>query len=55
MRDGMDGTEIAIALPDVPGYRGLLDQVHASLAELGIRVLLVGPNGSVRELVPAAA
>lgn len=55
MRDSMHGVEIAIALPDLPGYRGLLDQVHASLAELGVRVFLVGSGGSVRELVPASA
>ena len=47
----MPGTEIAIALPDVPGYRSLLGQVQASLAELAVRVFLVGPAGSVHELV----
>lgn len=49
IRDGMPGTEVALALPDVPGYRGLLDQVHRSLAELNGRVFLVGKDGSVRE------
>jgi Holliday junction resolvase-like predicted endonuclease len=50
MRDAQPGTEVAIALPDVPGYRGLLRQVEASLAELAVRVFVVGPAGSVREL-----
>lgn len=54
MRDSLADTEVAIALPDVPGYRSLLEQVHASLAELRVRVFLVSANGSVRELVPAA-
>lgn len=49
MRDAMPGVEIALALPDVPGYRGLLNQFHASLVELGIRVFLVGASGSVSE------
>jgi hypothetical protein len=51
MRDAEGGTETAIGLPDVPGYRGLLGQVQASLADLSVRIFLVGPGGSVRELV----
>ena len=55
MRDGMPGAEIAIALPDLSGYRTLLGQVRASLADLKIRVFLVGPDGSVSELGRASA
>jgi hypothetical protein len=49
MHDGMPGTEVAIALPDQPSNRTLVDQVRASLAELKIRAFLVGPDGSVTE------
>jgi len=49
MRDARRDAQIAIALPDVAGYRTLLDQVHASLGDLGVRMLLVRPDGSVLE------
>jgi hypothetical protein len=55
MRDGMPGTEVAIALPDQPSNRTLVGQVRASLAELKIRVFLVGPDGSVTEPGRASA
>jgi len=55
MRDSMPGTEIAVALPDLAGNRTLVGQVRASLAELKIRVFLVGPDGSVTEPGRASA
>ena len=36
------------ALPDVPGYRGLVEKVLSSLVTLRIRVLFVGRDGAVR-------
>jgi hypothetical protein len=42
-------SEVVLALPDVPGYRGLVEKVKNSLLTLRIRVLLVGRNGAVRD------
>lgn len=49
MRDALPGTQIALALPDVPSYRAMIEQVRVSLAELGVRVLLVRADGSISE------
>lgn len=49
-RDRSTDAQAALALPDVPTYRSLLDQVRASLRDLGIRAFLVSQDGGVREL-----
>jgi hypothetical protein len=49
MRDSLPEAQVALAFPAVPGFVGLLEQVRDSIAELGIRVFLVMPDGSVRE------
>lgn len=41
--------QVAYALPDVPTYRSLLDQVRRTLIELRIRALVVRADGSVFE------
>jgi hypothetical protein len=41
--------EVAIALPDKPRYRALLDETQGSLGRLGIGVLLVCSDGTVVE------
>jgi hypothetical protein len=49
MRDRSPASEIALALPDVPGYGGLVEKVRESLVALRIRVLFVGRDGTVRD------
>ena len=49
MRDARPDSQVAIAFPDVAGYRHSLDQVRASLTFLGVRMLLVRADGSVLE------
>ncbi len=49
MRDETPTSEVALALPDVQGYRGLVEKVAQALLTLRIRVLFVGRDGVVRD------
>lgn len=49
-RDRSAETQVALAVPDVPTYRKLFDQVRSALRDLGIRGLLVKEDGSVSEV-----
>jgi len=49
MRDASADSEVALALPDVAGYRGLAERVGGSLLALRIRVLFVSRDGEVRD------
>jgi hypothetical protein len=43
-------TEIALAFPDAPRYRSLIQETGGSLRQLMVGVYLIGPNGEVSEL-----
>ena len=49
MRAQSPASEVVLALPDVPGYRGLVEKVRGPLLTLRIRVLFVGRDGAVRD------
>jgi hypothetical protein len=51
MREESPASEVVLALPDVPGYWGLVDKVKNPLLSLRIRVLFVGRDGAVRDSV----
>lgn len=48
MRDASPDADVMLALPDVPGYRGLFDKVRASLDAVRVQVVFVSQAGDVR-------
>jgi hypothetical protein len=46
------GTKVAIAMPRTARYDALIAAIEDPLAQLGVGVLLVDPNGGVQERLP---
>ena len=54
LRDETPAAVVLLALPDIKGYRGLLDKVGDSLGLLQIQVAFVARDGSVDGTLPGA-
>lgn len=52
LRGTRPDTEAAVAFPDAPRYRSLIEETRGPLQQLGIGLYLVGADGTVAQVLP---